>query len=198
MTGLILAGGAGRRLGNIDKGLAPVGGRPLVARVLERLVPQVDEILISANRNLDRYRAFGYPVLTDSIFETDGGLAGPLAGLHAGLRAARHPWVLTAPCDSPRLPADLAERLLEAAVRAGADLAVARAGGRTHPVFSLCRRALLPQLAAFLEAGGRKLGAWHGTLKVSEADFDDEAEAFANLNTPEELGAFAAGTYSGS
>lgn len=190
MTGLVLAGGAGRRMGGQDKGLIPLRGRPLVAWVLDRLAPQVDEILISANRSLDRYRAFGHRVVKDSVFEGDGAYAGPLAGLHAGLKSARHPLVLTVPCDSPFLPADLARRLLEARQRTQADLAVARAGGRNHPVFALCKRSLLPELAAFLEGGGRKLGAWHATLDVTEVNFDDEAEAFSNINTAGELGAF--------
>ena len=190
MTGLVLAGGAGRRMGGVDKGLIALRGRVLVAHVLERLAPQVSEILISANRNLDRYRGFGCPLVPDSVFEKNGGLAGPLAGLHAGLEAARYPLILTVPCDSPLLPADLASRLLEAYLAESADLAVARTDSRIHPVFALYRRTLLPNLTTFLEGGGRRLGAWHAGLNVAAAHFGGETEAFTNINTPAELRAF--------
>ena len=195
ITGLILAGGQGRRMGGVDKGLVPLRGRPMVAWVLERLSPQVDEVLICANRNLDHYRALGCPVVSDSVFDGAGGFAGPLAGLHAGLRDARHSHVLTVPCDSPFLPADLGARLLEPCLTLGADLAVARTGNQPHPVFSLCRRSLLTHLTDFLASGGRKIDAWYASLKVIEVSFDDEPEAFSNINTPDELGAFDTGDF---
>ena len=183
VTGLVLAGGMGRRMGGVDKGLLPFRGRPLVAHVLERLRPQVDELLVNANRETETYASFGHPVIADAI----GGYAGPLAGLHSGLSAARNELVMTVPCDSPLLPADLVARLLDALQRADADLAVARTGDQPHPVFCLCRRALLPNLTAYLEAGGRKIDAWYASLHTVEVPFDDEAEAFANINTPQEL-----------
>lgn len=183
VTGLVLAGGMGRRMGGVDKGLLPFRGRPLVVHVLERLRPQVDELLVNANRETDTYARFGCPVIADAI----GGYAGPLAGLHSGLSAARNELVVTVPCDSPLLPADLVVRLLQALQRADADLAVARTGDQPHPVFCLCRRALLPNLTAYLEAGGRKIDAWYASLKTVEVPFDDEADAFANINTPQEL-----------
>lgn len=181
VTGIVLAGGQGRRMGGVDKGLQLLHGRPMVAAVLERLAPQVDEILINANQNLGAYAAFGHRVVPDAI----GGFAGPLAGLHAGLGAARHALVLTVPCDSPFLPADLFSRLF-AQIRDN-DLAVARTGDQPHPVFALVRAAVRGNLEDFLAGGGRKIDAWYATLKVVEVAFDDEADAFRNINTREEL-----------
>ena len=186
ITGVILAGGLGRRMGGIDKGLQALRGRPMVAWVVERLVPQVDELLINANQNGERYAEFGHRVVPDQIPD----FAGPLAGLHAALSAAAHPLVATAPCDSPFLPADLISRLFSALTATDADLAVARTFDQPHPVFCLCKRDVLPHLTEFLESGGRKIDRWYATLKVVEVAFDDEAEAFENINTREELGRF--------
>lgn len=187
ITGVILAGGLGRRMGsNIDKGLQELRGQPMVHWVAERLAPQVDELLINANQNSERYAAFGYRVVPDQIPD----FAGPLAGLHAALSAATHPLVATAPCDSPFLPDDLISRLFSALTAAKADLAVAHTFDQAHPVFCLCRRAVLPHLTAFLESGGRKIDRWYSTLKVVEVPFDDKAEAFENINTQDELARF--------
>ena len=183
ITGLILAGGQGRRMGGVDKGLAALRGRPMVAWVLERLAPQVGELLINANQNLEQYRDFGYPVVTDEI----GGFAGPLAGLQAGMKAAHHALVLMVPCDSPFLPTDLAQRLFSALNADHADLAVAKTGGQPYPVFALARTALLPQLTAFLEGGRRTVYAWYDLIKVVEVAFDDQEQAFTNINTTDEL-----------
>ncbi|MBP5996842.1 MAG: molybdenum cofactor guanylyltransferase [Azonexus sp.] len=186
ITGVVLAGGLGRRMGGIDKGLQELRGRPMVHWVIERLAPQVDELLINANQNGERYAAFGHRVVPDEIPD----FAGPLAGLHAALSAAAHPLVATAPCDSPFLPADLISRLFQALTATGADLAVARTFDQPHPVFCLCRRAVLPHLTEFLAGGGRKIDRWYATLRVVEVAFDDEADAFENINTREELGRF--------
>lgn len=186
ITGVILAGGLGRRMGNIDKGLQELRGQPMVHWVIERLAPQVDELLINANQNGERYAAFGHRVVPDQIPD----FAGPLAGLHAALSAATHPLVATAPCDSPFLPADLVARLLAALTAADAELAVARTFDQAHPVFCLCKREVLPHLTEFLESGGRKIDRWYSTLKIIEVAFDDEAEAFENINTREELSRF--------
>ena len=187
ITGVILAGGQGRRMGGADKGLQELGGRPMAAHVLERLAPQVDAVLISANRNLERYAELGCPVLPDTL----DGYAGPLAGLQAALAQATTPLLVTAPCDSPFLPADLVARLHDGLVAQQAELAVACAAGRTHRAFCLLRRELLPGLDAFLAAGERRVGLWHASLKVAEVDFSDEAAAFGNINTPEDLAQFA-------
>jgi len=181
VSGIVLAGGLGRRMGGVDKGLQLLRGRPMVQHVLERLAPQVDEIVINANQNLDAYGRFGHRVVADAI----PGFAGPLAGLHAGMKAARHPLVVTVPCDSPFLPADLVSRLKSR--MGGSDLAVAKTGEQPHPVFSLMKTDLLNNLEAFLVQGGRKIDAWYGSLKFVEVRFDDEADAFRNINTVEEL-----------
>ena len=168
-------------MGGVDKGLQPLRGRPMIEWVLERLTPQVAEIIINANQNIERYESYGHRVVPDEI----GGFAGPLAGLHAGLKAAAHPLVVTVPCDSPFLPEDLVQRLL-ASLKSN-DLAVARTGDQPHPVFALMKRQVRESLEAFLATGGRKIDAWYAALKVVEVSFDDEADAFRNINTLEEL-----------
>jgi molybdenum cofactor guanylyltransferase len=182
VTGIVLAGGLGRRMGGVDKGLQPLHGRPMVAHVIERLAPQVAEIVINANQNAVAYARFGHRVVPDAI----GGFAGPLAGLHAGMGAARHDLVLTAPCDSPFLPLDLRSRLLASLGKN--EIAVAKTGAQAHPVFSLARRSLSGHLESYLKSGGRKIDDWYSTLRVVEVGFDDEADAFRNINTREELG----------
>jgi len=173
-------------MGSVDKGLQLLRGQPMAAWVIERFAPQVDEILINANQNPDRYAALGYRVIPDEI----AGYAGPLAGLHRGLTEAAHDLVATVPCDSPFLPRDLVARLGAALEREHAEIAVAKTGEQPHPVFCLCRRSVLPGLTAFLAAGGRKIDAWYANLKVIEVAFDDNPDAFSNINTDEELRAF--------
>jgi molybdopterin molybdotransferase len=181
--GLILAGGRGSRMGNVDKGLQPFRGTTLVAAVMARLAPQVASVSISANRNLEAYAALGAPVWVDAT--TD--FAGPLAGLEAGLRSCSAPLLLTAPCDSPFLPADLAARLLAGLSDQDADVALAvTADGQRHPVFCLVKRSVLPVLQAYLAGGGRKMGGWYGGLTVAEVLFAD-SDAFRNINTLAEL-----------
>jgi len=183
VTGLILAGGKGSRMGGVDKGLQIFRGRRLVDHVYERLAPQVGGVIINANQNHEEYRTFGVRVVSDAI----EGYAGPLAGLHAGLSVSKRPFLASVPCDSPFLPEDLVERLYKRLDDAGAELAVAKTGDQPHPVFSLMRRGVLDHLADFLKGGGRKIDAWYATLTVVEVTFDDEAEAFSNINTREEL-----------
>ena len=168
-------------MGGVDKGLQMLRGKPMAQWALERLEPQVAEVLINCNQNLDAYARFGKPLVPDEI----GGFAGPLAGLHAGLKAASHPLVVTVPCDSPFLPLDLVRRLNEHLE--DKDLAVARTGEQAHPVFSLVRKTVTANLEAYLRSGGRKIDAWYASLKTVEVSFDDEADAFRNINTLEEL-----------
>jgi molybdopterin-guanine dinucleotide biosynthesis protein A len=186
ITGVVLAGGLGRRMGgedgSLDKGLRTLRGRPMAAHVLERLAPQVGVLAINANRHLDAWRAFGVPVWPDLV----EGYAGPLAGLHAAMTHGSSPWLVTAPCDSPFLPADLVERLARAVVQADAQIAVARTGGQVHPVFALVERSLCAHLEAFLASGRRRIDAWYAPLRVVEVDFEDEA-AFRNINTADDL-----------
>ena len=181
VSGIVLAGGQGRRMGGVDKGLQTLRGRPMIEWVLERLAPQVAEVIVNANQNVERYAAYGHRVVSDEV----GGFAGPLAGLHAGLKAARHPLVATVPCDSPFLPADLVSRLASSLKEN--DLAVAKTGAQPHPVFALMKREVRESLEAFLAQGGRKIDAWYAALEVVEVPFDDEADAFRNINTLEEL-----------
>ena len=177
----MLAGGLGRRMGGVDKGLQPFRGRPMAQWAIERLAPQVDELIVNANQNRSDYERFGYRVVADEL----SGFAGPLAGLHAGMKAAGRDLVVTVPCDSPFLPGDLVARLRGAL---GANqLAVAKTGAQPHPVFSLVSRSVLPHLEAFLTSGGRKIDAWYASLKVVEVAFDDEEDAFRNINTRAEL-----------
>ena len=159
----------------------------MVARAIERLAPQVETIVVNANQNLEAYRAFGYPVVSDAV----GGFAGPLAGLHAGLQATHTPLAVTVPCDSPFLPTDLVARLHAALEAQSAELAVAKTGAQAHPVFCLVRHRVLPHLEDFLQSGGRKIDAWYASLAIVEVSFDDQPEAFSNINTREELARFA-------
>ena len=186
VTGIILAGGQGRRMGSVDKGLTALRGKAMVAWVAERFTPQVAEVIVNANQNIDQYQGLGYRVVSDAI----GGFAGPLAGLQRGLVEACHELVATVPCDSPFLPQDLVARLHAALKREAAEVAVAKTGDQPHPVFCLVRKRVLPGLTAFLQGGGRKIDAWYASLRVVEVPFDDQPEAFSNINTLEELRAF--------
>ncbi len=183
VTGVVLAGGQGSRMGGVDKGLQPFRGKPMAAHVIERLAPQVDELLVNANRNAEAYASFGHRVVADEI----EGFAGPLAGFERGLAHAQGALVVTVPCDSPFLPLDLVARLRTALEGGGAELAVAKTGEQAHPVFSLMRRAVLPSLRRFLAGGERKIDRWYAALSVVEVSFDDEADAFLNINTRDEL-----------
>ena len=184
ITGIVLAGGQGSRMGGVDKGLVAFRGRPLVAHVIERLRPQVDAILVNANRNPEGYAAFSHPVISDEI----EGFAGPLAGFERGLAHAQTELVATVPCDSPFLPSDLVARLRAALEAQSADIAFARTSGQPHPVFCLMRRTVHGSLRQFLATGERKIDRWTATLAMVEVPFDDEA-AFANINTAGELAA---------
>lgn len=187
ISGIVLAGGLARRMGGIDKGLQLLHGRPMVAQVVERLRPQVDELLINANRHADEYALFG-PVIGDVV----DGFAGPLAGLHAGMHHAHHHWIVTVPCDSPGLPTDLVERLWAGVESASTDLAIATTGEQMHPVFCLCRRNLRSDLEAQLRGGLRRFERWCQSLPHALVDFADQAGAFHNLNTLDELAAYDA------
>lgn len=183
ITGLILCGGRGSRMGGRDKGLLVVNGRALIEQVLVRLSPQVARILISANRHLDCYRALGWPVVSD-----DGPLpAGPLAGLARGLKAASTPWVLTVPCDCPWLPLDLASRLAAAVASGPTRVAMAHDGEREQFGHALVNRSLHTDLAAYLDTGERRLGAWLRRQHPAMVDFSYQPLAFTNLNKPDDF-----------
>jgi molybdenum cofactor guanylyltransferase len=191
ITGLLLAGGRGVRMGGVDKGLQTLHGEPLAAHVLRRLAPQAGALLISANRHPDTYAALGAPFGAVIVADTLPGFPGPLAGLLAGLRASATPYLLSAPCDSPWLPADLAARLAHALNSNQADIATATtadADGNTslHPVFALLRTGLADDLSEFLDAGERKVRAWYARHRTVEVVFTDE-RAFYNANSLQEL-----------
>ena len=187
ITGLILAGGRGSRMAGTDKGLQPFRGAPMAMHTLMRLSPQTGGMLINANRNLAAYESFGVPVVTDSVPD----FAGPLAGMLAGLEQCQTGWMLSAPCDSPFLPTDLAARLASAIDEQGAEMAIPvtiDADGRrqAQPVFCLMPVTAHDSLLAFLNGGGRKIETWAASHRLAEVLFDD-AGAFANINTLDEL-----------
>ena len=187
ITGLILAGGRAQRMGGIDKGLIPFHGKPLIELAIARLQSQVNSIIINANRNITKYAAYGYPVIMDETPD----FSGPLAGFSAGLQVCKTPYLLTSPCDSPLLPIDLASQL--ASEMESGDYQLVYASSKepdgkvwAQPVFCLMRSNLQESLEAFLQKGDLKIDRWFKELRSSTVVFDD-AQAFANVNTPEEL-----------
>jgi len=184
ITGVILAGGAGRRMGGVDKGLVELAGKPLARHVLDALAPQVDTVLVSANRNAVEYRKLGCAVVGDGEGEGGEGYRGPLAGMLSGMKKAATPLALFVPCDAPFLPTDLAARLRAAG---GCDIAVAHDGARLQPVFCLLRTALADSLVQFLAGGGRKIELWFDRHNVRRVDFSDNPGGFANINSPADL-----------
>lgn len=186
ITGLVLAGGRGSRMGGVDKGLQNLNGLPMALHALMRLQPQVGAVLINANRNLAAYESFGVPVWPDALPD----FPGPLAGFMAGLEHCETPWLVTVPCDTPRFPDDLVARLAAAADEAGADVAmpITEEDGRpqVQPVFCLMKASLLESLVRFTGEGGRKIDRWTAQHRCVEVPFDD-AEAFFNANTLADL-----------
>jgi molybdopterin-guanine dinucleotide biosynthesis protein A len=195
ITGIILAGGRANRMGGVDKGLQNFNGMALALHTLMRLSPQVSDVMINANRNLSAYESFGASVWPDASAD----FAGPLSGFLVGLERCETPYLLTVPCDTPRFPLDLADRLAEALEANDADIAMAAGFEsdeqdnktiRTQPVFCLLRCALLESLVQFTHNGGRKIDAWTALHKTTLVNFDkssDDVYAFANANTVQEL-----------
>ncbi len=200
VTGLLLAGGQGSRMGGVDKGLQAFGGGTLAQHALERLRPQVNRLIVNANRHPDVYQGFGVPVVADELT----GYAGPLAGFLAGLQHCQTDYLVTVPCDTPLFPTDLVARLAAALAAADADIAMAAAPEaddhgqmtlRTQPVFCLLKRGLLDSLRAFTASGRRKIDMWTAQHHCVTVAFDgpgDDPQAFANANTFDELRAIAA------
>jgi len=190
ITGLVLAGGRGARMGHVDKGLQLFRGKPLTAHVIERLAGQTGTLAINANRHQNDYAAFNLPVWPDLLPD----FPGPLAGLHSGLTHCATDYLAAVPCDSPLLPADLVARLATALIEQQADAAIAvtvtgridQADFQRHPVFCLLRKTLLPSLTGYLQQDGRKMDRWFAGIRTAEVRFDDEA-AFSNINTLQEL-----------
>ncbi|QSA97443.1 molybdenum cofactor guanylyltransferase MobA [Methylococcus sp. EFPC2] len=188
ITGVVLAGGRARRMGGGDKGLLSFRGRPLVAWAVSALERVTDIVLINANRNHEAYAALGYPVIADATASYDG----PLAGLLAAMKAAKTPYVLTVPCDSPLIAGELLDRLVSTLAAQGAEVCAAHDGERLHPVFLLAETALLSDLEAYLAAGQRKVDRWLSHHKLALADCHDHPEWFTNVNTPEDWKALEA------
>lgn len=185
ITGVVLAGGRARRMGCVDKGLLAWHGRPLVAYALDALRPAAGTLLVNANRNLQEYARFGYPVIADHNGEFDG----PLAGLLSAMRAAQTEYVLTVPCDCPLIDGALLGRLYARLREEGAEICAAHDGERMHPVFLIAQRRLADDLADYLASGQRKVETWLRSRRLALADYSDHPEWFANANTPEELAA---------
>ena len=193
ITGIVLAGGEGRRMGGVDKGLTPLAGLPMAAHVVAALRAQCGEVLINANRNAQSYADLGCQVFADA---PDAGadmiFNGPLAGIHAALAHARTQWVLIAPCDSPLVASTLGERLWAPLSRTGAEIAVAHDGERLHPVFALLRTNLADSAADFLRRGQRKIDRWYAEHDTIEVQLADLADTFLNVNRIEDQAALEA------
>ncbi|TAL96205.1 MAG: molybdenum cofactor guanylyltransferase [Rhodanobacter sp.] len=188
VTAGILAGGRATRMGGHDKGLLELAGRPMIEYVLDALRGQAARVVINANRSFEAYERYGVTVVRDR----QDGFLGPLAGMAGMMAAVDTAWLLTAPCDSPQVPADLGPRLWQTVVRERADIGVADNGERLQPVFALLRCALLPELEACLAAGERKIDRFYRQQHMVAADFSDCPKMFVNVNTPAERDALAA------
>lgn len=188
VTGVILAGGQARRLGGEDKGLVDLCGRPMIEHSIRVLSPQVKILMISANRNIEQYRAMGFSVVIDQF----GNFEGPLAGLRRSLQATQTPLLATLPCDAPLAPTDFIARLNKPLSNSQALAAIAHDGQRLQPLFALFHREVLPSLEEYLAAGGRKVHDWAHSLSPVQVDFSDCSEAFRNINTQEDLHAIRA------
>jgi len=183
ITAHILAGGQASRMGGRDKGLVELAGKMMIRHVIARLSSQVNRFCISANRNPQHYAELGWPVLADTLADYPG----PLAGFLTAMQHGETEWLLNVPCDCPLLPLDLVARLQQAVQQQQAQAAVVSTNGRLQPTFCLLHRSLQPALADYLQQGGRKTGEWLHQQRAALADFDDQAEAFFNINSPEEL-----------
>jgi len=182
VTAVILAGGKGRRIDGQDKGLIELTGRPLIEYIIDTITPQTSKILINANRNIERYRQFGHPVITDTLSDFQG----PLAGFAIGMESAKTPYIITLPCDGPFVPDDLISRMVKAIKENDAEIAVAHDGTRMQPVYALLPVTLLPDLKSFLTSGERKIDRWYTQHDFALADFSDKPESFLNINTPDD------------
>ena len=185
ISAIILAGGRATRMNGVDKGLVLLQQKPLIAHVIARLTPLVNEILINANREISEYKAFCLPVLQDEQAD----FIGPLAGFSLGLKYCKHEYLLTVPCDSPNLPRNLAQRLMLNLLEYQADIAVVSSNGNVHPVFCLCKKSVLPSLTDYITQGERRVSSWQKSQRYIEVDFSDCSDAFVNLNTFQDLAA---------
>jgi molybdenum cofactor guanylyltransferase len=183
ITGVVLAGGRARRMGGEDKGLVRVNGEAMVVHAIRGLTPQVGALLINANRNQQRYAELGG---CDVVADADGDYAGPLAGMASAMQRATTRYILTVPCDSPLLAANLGERLFGALLAEDAEISVAHDGTRMQPVFALLDCTLHQSIVEFLAGGGRKIDAWYARRRLALANLTDYPDMFLNINTPED------------
>lgn len=183
ITVVILAGGRGRRMGGKDKGLVPYGNIELIKHVIDAIAQQTTQIIINANRNLDQYRRFGYPVVEDTL----SGYQGPLSGFLASMSVVSTGYILTLPCDGPIVTKDYLQKMLQALNDSNSDLVVASDGNRMQPVYALIPVCLQQDLGQFLEGGDRKIDLWYARHNVNQVEFPSELGLFTNINTPEEL-----------
>lgn len=179
----IIAGGQSRRMGGGDKGIKPLQEKMMISHVIERIAPQCASIVINANNTPDEYRAFNFPIVEDSI----AGHLGPLAGVLTVLESFEDDLVMIIPCDTPLIPTDLVERMLTELQQTNSDLCTVKVDDNLHPIFMLLKRELAPSIREFLEAGERRVGYWLKQQNYCVADFSDQAEAFSNINTPDEF-----------
>ncbi len=183
VTGVILAGGEARRMGGQDKGLLELSGKPMIEYVIKTIKPQVNSIIVSANRNLSKYMDYGFPVISDSFT----GYNGPLAGIASCMRVIETILMLSVPCDTPFVPNDLVKRLYKQMEKKQADISVAHDGNRMQPVFSLIKTELFDSLSDFLNRDERKIDRWFAQHKIAITDFSDKPETFININKPEDI-----------
>ena len=183
ITGVVLAGGQARRMQGQDKGLIMLGEQPMIKKVLDIFALQVGHIIINANRSHDEYTKYGYPIISDEL----SGYHGPLAGMASALKSINTPYMVTTPCDTPFIPANLVERLADKLIEDNADICVADNGERIQPVFCLLKKELLSSLTQYLDQGERKIDRWFEQHKLAIADFSDMPEAFDNINTPDDV-----------
>lgn len=186
VTAVILAGGQASRMGGNDKGLIKLDGKAMIEYVIDRLQPQVAGIVINANRNIEKYAEYGFPVISDEM----SGFQGPLAGIASALQNIKTRYLLTTPCDSPFLPDNLVNRLGQELLSHDADISVADSGERLQPVFACMRTGLSDSLREYLENGDRKIDRWYKQHRMTSVDFSDRPETFLNINTPDEIEIF--------
>jgi molybdopterin-guanine dinucleotide biosynthesis protein A len=183
ITAVILAGGQARRMGGQDKGLIELSGTPLIEYVIAVLQPQLENIVINANRNAGIYASYGFPVIADDY----EGYNGPLAGIASCMKAIDTEYLITTPCDTPLLPQDLVSRMFVSLEENQAEISVADSGERLQPVFSLIKCSLLDSLLDYLDAGERKIDRWFKQHRMITVDFSDQPDTFLNVNTPEDI-----------
>lgn len=185
ITAIILAGGKGRRLGGQDKGLVEFQDKPLIQHVLDKITPQVDSVMINANRNQDSYSQFGFDIISDELSDFQG----PLAGFAIAMQSCNTSHIITMPCDGPHLPDDYVSRLINASLDKNTNenaVIVAHDGERLQPVHALIPITLIESLISFLESGDRKIDRWYAQNTMLTADFSDKPEVFFNVNTEEQ------------